>query len=258
MSSILVVDVGNSRMKWGLARQHTWISQGVVPNPEIGTLALRDWQNLPRPARAVGVNVAGEAARVRVEGQLARWRVTMEWITPTEVAGGVVNRYTRPAQLGADRWAALIAARRRIVAAELFPRPCVVVNAGTAVTVDALDAEGVFRGGIILPGLRLMLDSLAENTAALKVPPGQMREFPTSTPDALYSGAIRAVCGAIEQMRYALRRDDSGVVCYLAGGAAPEIAPHLAGSVEVVDNLVLEGVLALALSAPHATATAHQ
>jgi len=189
LSSILVVDVGNSRMKWGLARQHTWISQGVVPNTEIGTLALRNWQNLPRPARAVGVNVAGEAARVRVEGQLARWRVTMEWI--------------------------------------------------------------------ILPGLRLMLDALAENTAALKVPPGQMREFPTSTPDALYSGAIRAVCGAIEQMRYALRRDDSGVICYLAGGAAPEIAPHLAGSVEVVDNLVLEGVLALALSAPHATATAH-
>ena len=257
MSSILVVDVGNSRMKWGLARLHTWIAQGVLPNNEIGTLSLRDWQNLPRPARAVGVNVAGEAARVRVEGQLARWRLPVEWLTPTAAARGVVNRYARPSQLGADRWAALVAARRRVVASELFPRPCVVVNAGTAVTVDALDAEGVFRGGIILPGLRLMLSALAENTASLKVPPGRMHEFPTNTPDALYSGAIRAVCGAIDQMRFALRRDDAGVMCYLAGGAAPEIAPHLAGAVEVVDNLVLEGVLALALTAPEAAAAAH-
>ena len=216
MSSILVVDVGNSRMTWGLARQHTWISQGVVPNTEIGTLALRNWQNLPRPARAVGVNVAGEAARVRVEGQLARWRVTMEWITPTEVAGGVVNRYTRPAQLGADRWAALIAARRRIVAAELFPRPCVVVNAGTAVTVDALDAEGVFRGGIILPGLRLMLDALAENTAALKVPPGANARIPHQ-----YAG-----CPVLRRNPRRLRRDRADALRTPTGRLGRDLLPR--------------------------------
>jgi pantothenate kinase type III len=56
---ILVLDCGNSRLKWGLAGPHGWISQGNVANQEIGTLALRDWQNLPRPARVVGVNVAG-------------------------------------------------------------------------------------------------------------------------------------------------------------------------------------------------------
>src|SRR5205814_2222543 len=81
---------------------------------------LRDWQNLPRPARVIGVNVAGEATRVRVEAQLVRWRTTPEWLIAGEAAGGVYNRYARPSQLGADRWAALIAARRR-VADELFP-----------------------------------------------------------------------------------------------------------------------------------------
>jgi hypothetical protein len=144
---ILVLDCGNSRLKWGLAGPHGWISQGNIANQEIGTLALRDWQNLPRPARVVGVNVAGEATRVRVEAQLVRWRTTPEWLIAHEEAGGVYNRYARPSQLGADRWAALIAARRR-VADELFPSPCVVVNAGTAVTVDALDGPGVFRGGV--------------------------------------------------------------------------------------------------------------
>jgi type III pantothenate kinase len=121
------------------------------------------------------------------------------------------------------------------------------VNAGTAVTVDALDAHGVFRGGVILPGLRLMLQALAEKTAALKVAPGTYQDFPTNTADALYSGAVQAVAGAIEQVRARLKeRDDAEVKCFVAGGAASEIAPHLNQPLEVVDNLVLEGVLALA------------
>jgi type III pantothenate kinase len=132
------------------------------------------------------------------------------------------------------------------VGSELFPSPCVVVYAGTVVTVDALDADGAFRGGLVLPGPRLMLQAIAERATALKVAPGRFHDFPTTTPDALASGAIQAVCGAIEQMRTQLRRDDVVVKCYLTGGAAHEIAAHLTGPLEVVDNLVLEGVLVLA------------
>jgi type III pantothenate kinase len=243
---ILVLDSGNSRLKWGVFGPRGWVAQGVVPNPELATLAVRDWQSLQRPSRVVGVNVAGEPARVRVEGQLARWRLPVEWLTASAAAAGVVNSYAIPAQLGADRWASLVAARRRVIAKELFPSSCIVVNAGTAVTIDALDADGVFRGGIILPGMPLMLRALSDNTAALKVAPGKFADFPASTPDAVYSGAVQAVCGAIEQMRAKLREDDAGVKCFLAGGLAHAIAPHLAGPVEVVDNLVLEGVLVLA------------
>jgi type III pantothenate kinase len=243
---ILVLDSGNSRMKWGLYGPHGWVAQGVVPNQELAKLAVRDWQNLQRPSRVVGVNVAGEAARVRVEGQIARWRIPVEWLTASAEAAGVVNSYAKPAQLGADRWASLVAARKRALESEATPPPCVVVNAGTAVTVDALDADGVFRGGLILPGLLLMLQSLADRTAGLKVAPGSFADWPTTTPDALYSGAMHAVCGAIELMRMKLHRDDSAVKCFLSGGAAQEVASHLAGPVEVVDNLVLEGVLVLA------------
>jgi type III pantothenate kinase len=246
MSHVLVLDVGNSRMKWGLYGHRGWAAVGVTPNTEIGTLALRDWHNLPRPIRAVGVNVAGEAARVRVEGQLTRWRLVPEWLVAGESAGGVVNRYARPSQLGADRWAALVAARRRSLATELFPPACVVVNAGTAVTIDALDADGVFRGGLILPGIRLMLEALAEKTAALKPEAGEFHEFPDNTADAIHSGAMQAICGAVEQMRRRIDTDAAQVRVYLAGGAAREIAPHLNPPVEVVDHLVLEGVLALA------------
>lgn len=253
MSYTLVVDVGNSRMKWALVSPTAYAAQGVVPNPEIGTLAVRDWQNMPRPARALGVNVAGEAARVRVEGQLARWRVPMEWLVATERACGVVNRYDEPWQLGPDRWASMIAARLRASTTDAVPQPVVVVNAGTAVTIDSLDADGVFRGGMILPNMRLMLRALAENTAAYKVPAGSFVEFPTNSADALYSGALHAVCGAIELARARLSTQGVPVRCYIAGGAAPELGPHLAAPVELVDNLVLEGVLAIAASTRSAT-----
>ena len=246
MSRILVIDVGNSRMKWGLNGPHGWTALGATPNSDIGTLALRDWHNLSRPLRAVGVNVAGEAARVRVEAQLSRWRLTPEWLSASAAACGVTNRYAHPSQLGADRWASLVAAWQRSNVTDLFPPACVVVNAGTAVTVDALDEEGVFRGGLILPGMRLMLQTLAENTSALKSTPGQFRAFPDNTADALTSGATQAICGAIEQMRRQIDTDPAQVRVYIAGGAASELAPHLRPPVEVVDNLVLEGVLALA------------
>jgi type III pantothenate kinase len=121
-----------------------------------------------------------------------------------------------------------------------------VVNAGTAVTIDALDADGVFQGGLILPGIRLMIQALADNTAALKVPPGTYAHFPTNTADAIYSGAVHAICGAIELLRLKVRLDEVAVKCYLSGGAAHEVAPYVSGPLEVVDNLVLEGVLLLA------------
>lgn len=243
---ILVVDVGNSRMKWALYDPRGWLVQGALPNADIGTLALRDWQNLPRPVRAVGVNVAGEAARVRVEGQLTRWRLPMEWMHASAQAAGVVNGYARPEQLGADRWASLVAARRRALMVEGDTPGCIVVNAGTAVTIDALDADGVFQGGLILPGLRLMVQALADNTAALKVPAGTFAHFPTSTSDAIYSGAVQAVCGAVELLRLKVGHESRPVWCFLSGGTAPQVAPYLSAPIEVVDNLVLEGVLLLA------------
>ena len=246
----LVLHVGNSRMKWGLVGPRGWYAQGVLPNSDIGTLALRDWQNLPRPAQVIGVNAAGEPARVRVESQVARWRLPILWLVARERGGGIVNRYRPASQLGGDRWALLFAAHRRVLASEQGPAPCVVVNAGTVVTVDALDEHAVFLGGLIVPGPRLMLQAIADRTVALKMPPGQFDAFAKNTPDSLASGALQAVCGAIELTRVRLRGDDVAVRCYLTGGAAHEIAPHLTGPLEVVDNLVLEGVLALAAENP--------
>lgn len=243
---ILVVHIGGSRMKWGLNGPHGWVAQGVVANNEIGTLVLREWQNLARPRRALGVNAAGEAQRVRVEAQIARWRVPMKWIVPIAQAAGVINRYDEPSTLSPARWASLVAARQRALASDESPPPCVVVGAGTLITIDALDADGSFRGGLVLPGLNAMLKSLADASPAWRTGGGRWSDFPANNADAAATGVLAAATGAIERVRERLRRNDAPVPCFVTGGAGDEIARHLAPPVELVDNLVLEGALALA------------
>ena len=242
---ILVVHLGGSRLKWALADRGAFVAHGVVPNAEIGTLALREWQNLPRPWRAIGVNASGEAARVRTEAQLARWRLGVEWIVPGARGGGVVNRYADPSALSPARFCSLIGARARVLADGAAGEPCVVVNAGTSITIDALDASGAFPGGVALPGLHAMLRALGETSSSFRATDGRYADFPATNADAAVTGVVAAAAGAIAGMRERVRAGDAPVRCFMTGGAAQALATHLAPPVEVVDNLVIEGALTL-------------
>jgi type III pantothenate kinase len=123
-----------------------------------------------------------------------------------------------------------------------------VVNAGTAVTVDALAADGVFLGGMILAGKDLMRRALARGTARLRPRSGRFAYFPANTEDAIESGAANAIAGAVERMLRFM--DQAGLdrpLTIVSGGAAQLLAPLLSATVEVVDNLVLEGLVRIAL-----------
>jgi type III pantothenate kinase len=227
---ILCLDAGNTRLKFGLRAGSEWRTQGALDYAAFDSLA----QQLPvPPTRIIACNVAGESARQRIEALAARLRVPLDWLQSSAVACGVSNGYDKPQQLGADRWAALIGARA------LHDGPCVVVMAGTATTIDALDAQGRFRGGLILPGLALMRSALAQNTAGLPHAKGRYRTLATNTDDAIVSGALHATLGAIERVRATQENDTA---CLLSGGAAVELVPHMSRPYHVVDNLVLEGL----------------
>lgn len=239
---LLALDVGNTRLKWALYAGGVMRDHGALILEEISTLNDTQWKTFPPPDRIIGSNVAGEAVRHRVEDQLARWLVDPDWIVSHAAECGVVNGYDRPSLLGPDRWAALIAARRRIPDA-----PVLVITVGTAVTIDALDASGTFVGGLIVPGFGLMLDALEAGTAGLRVPSGDFQTFPTNTSNALMSGGVHALAGAAERMARLLS-DQTGRTprVLLAGGAAPKLAPHLQFPYAMVDNLVLEGLARIA------------
>lgn len=232
---MLLLDVGNSRCKWALVQDGAWLRQGVVGNTE--WIALQHaFAALPVPARILVSNVAGEAMAQCLSGVCSGWQRPLEFITACAEQCGVRNSYERPERLGSDRWAALIAAWDRTHAA------CLVVNCGTATTIDALSVQGEFLGGLILPGVSLMQHSLATNTAQLNAEQGELQDFPRNTADAIHSGMLRATLGAIRHQFGLLQAHGGNVRCLLGGGAAGIVLPHLDLPSERMDNLVLQGL----------------
>ncbi len=246
--SFLALDVGNTRLKWALYDAgRTLEQQGAAFLETIDELSEKDWRTLPAPQTMLGCIVAGDAVRRRVEEQLGLWSgdedLPPRWVVPSAHEAGVSNGYDHPNRLGADRWVALIGARGRVLAAGP-PRPALVVMVGTAVTVDALDSDGHFLGGLILPGFGLMLRALEMGTAGLRVPTGEEVDFPTNTSDALMSGGASAIAGAIERQARRLRqRCGAEPALMMSGGAAAKLAPITDLPFETVDTLIFDGLL---------------
>ena len=250
--SFLAIDIGNTRLKWAQYEAPRvgarMLAHGAVFLETIDELGDTQWRAIERePTYVLGSVVAGDAIKRRVEEQLELWDVEPRWVVPGAAACGVVNGYDHPARLGADRWVALIGARQRVLASGPA-RPALVVMVGTAVTVDALDANGRFIGGLILPGFGLMLKALEMGTAGLRVPTGEYVDFPTNTSDALMSGGSNAIAGAIERMYRRLKLHAAGAepALLMTGGAAVKLEPITDLPFETADTLIFEGLLRLA------------
>ncbi len=252
--TFLALDVGNTRLKWARYDQAQpgakLLGHGAVFLENIDRLAEGDWKAWPAPQHMLGCIVAGEAIRRRVEEQMEWWDVPARWVVPSTQEAGLINGYDHPTRLGADRWVAMIGALARMKS-QMGPnpaRPMVIVMVGTAVTVEAVDAQGRFLGGFILPGHGIMLRALESGTAGLRVPTGEVRTFPTNTSDALTSGGTFAIAGAIERMVQHVRTHcQADPVCYMTGGAGWKMAPSMSVPFELVDSLLFDGLLEIAL-----------
>lgn len=275
LTRFLLVDIGNTRVKWATAD----VSEDGPDRTLGGVRAVvhGDLAGADDPAgldqlfdAVVCSNVASPDVERAVRERFARGRMDIAWtsVVPTHEAGGVINAYREPAQLGPDRWAALLGAHA------LHPDEHVLVcGFGTATTIDLLvrdeataGARARFVGGAILPGFDLMRRALARDTARLpNIADGTIARagpFASSTDEAIAGGIVAAQAGAVERSwREALRRSTiSGTAvrtrCVLAGGGAHAVAPHLAledvdgpARIEVVPELVLRGLAVLAESA---------
>jgi type III pantothenate kinase len=238
---LLAIDAGNSRIKWGLHEDGQWLERGAVLTADAERLR-EVFSRLACPERIIAANVAGAVAGQCIDDVVAHFGLIPNWIVSRAEQCGVRSGYADPARLGPDRWAALIGARH------LHQGPCVVVNAGTTMTVDALTSEGIFVGGFIVSGYALMREALARNTAWLKFQDGQFGFFPDNTADAICSGALNALAGAVDRMlRYLSETGEEDALVVLSGGDAELLAPMLT-SPQLVDNLVLEGLVRIGAS----------
>ena len=243
-SLLLAIDSGNTAIKWGLHDGRQWLAHGKTLQSERRMLK-QNWAVLPAPASIWVTNVAGLQAANDLTALLEPWHVQPEWVTASASQCGVTSRYSNPAQLGCDRWVALIAAWRRLQQA------CLVVDVGTAMTVDALAATGEFLGGIIVPGPAPMKQALAGRTGTFPPPlSSSFQNFPINTGNALYSGMIQALTGAVERMYDQLSEytgKQMAVETIMTGGGAALLAPHIQHiQYQIVDDLVLEGLVIIA------------
>ena len=242
----LLLDVGNTRLKWGVLageqiRRTGHLAQQKISEQGLAVLTSK----LPRDVDVVyASNVAGATFATRLSGVIgAHCKCDVHFAKSVREACGVRNGYRQPRQLGVDRWVAMIGAWSEFEAA------CVVVDAGTAVTIDVIDDDGRHLGGQILPGVRLMAAALAANTSDIpktsrRPPAGPtgLDAFGDSTTKAVSNGTWAAVAGAVERAITTLRSNAYDPVVVLTGGDASRMLTALGDDPLHRPHLVLQGL----------------
>lgn len=274
--SALLIDIGNTRLKWAWCTAletdpsvaQPWQFDGAIAHGAAQEAAdfgqtVEAWRALAAAGAQVPAvwiaNVAGEGAAARATALVTQafgGAAPLEWVRTTAAYGDLANGYREPTQLGVDRWVGAIGAHRRYPGETLL-----LVTAGTATTLDIVTAgnsgpaSARFEGGLILPGLALMLGALARNTAQLPSLEGvdaaaaaRVALGADNTHDAIAAGCLAAQTGAITQTWRALAARGP-VRCVLSGGARHALAGALEMPCELHDNLVLLGLHAMALRA---------
>lgn len=246
---ILLVDAGNSRIKWRIVEALQLVASGVVDSVDVPQLETVWWGFAPK--QAMISCVAKDSVRDDLTRMLDRGGIAAHWLQAERERYGVLNLYEIPEQLGSDRYAALIAVQR------LKLGECVVACIGTATTVDRLDASGVFRGGIILPGPDMMRMALLGGTGQIArrysaAPLSldslvRLESQPRSTASAVtagiglaQAGAIQAFCNVGHESEH--EGGQKPPLLVLSGGAREQVRDWLALESIEIDELVLDGL----------------
>ena len=246
---ILVIDVGNTRLKWawltstGLSDQQAVVHRDAKPG--IWTAAL--FESDPRPSRVLVSNVAGaDMAKTLTKLTKKAFHVDVEFVTAVPEYHGLVNGYLDPKLLGADRWLALIGAWTRARSA------LCVVDAGTAVKVDSVDASGHHLGGLIVPGIHMMREALMKQTsdiakAAIQSTPSLAGILANNTVGAVSRGAVFALAGMADRAAEIIEQSTGKKPrLFITGGDAGMITGTMRSHGEIVPDLVLQGLAVIA------------
>lgn len=238
----LLVDLGNSRLKWRFGG----------PEAEDGAIGLsgdwpgalqRRWKSLGHPERVICVSVQSGRIEGMVNQVIAElWGICPEYVPSMVSCCGIQNGYAAPQHLGRDRLIAMVGARA------ITRAPVLVVDCGTAVTIDLLDGTGCHRGGWIMPGFALMRSSLFERAAALPKGTAPLSEadeprFGNGTEAGIREGTRGAVTGAVLRA-FDIASDIVGGApdCLITGGDGNIVASALGNRCRYVPDLVLTGL----------------
>jgi type III pantothenate kinase len=245
---MMLLDIGNTAVKWAIRDQGEFAERGrfVYRDGDFAGRAGTTWGELPEQQAAVAANVAGADMKAAVTGWAEEnWHVTPEYIRVTAQAAGVTNAYSEPEALGVDRWAAMIAAYHH------YGGPVCIVDCGTAITVDVVDATGQHQGGLIAPGASVLKQSLLEGTADIRMTPADDSQHLTllasGTQAAVNSGAYYMCSAMIDRViADIVARFGENTVLVMTGGDAGNLLSLSGWQLQSDPDLVLRGVAILA------------
>ena len=246
MVTSLLVDIGNSRLKWELRRQGKTNESSAVGYSDTGMLELLDkaWLSLPAPDRVVISSVASESINHQITQWVKNnWSLHPHFVHSVDPYPGVINGYVKPEQLGVDRWVTIIAAYVK------FKGPVVVVDCGTAVTIDLVDGEGCHHGGWILAGLNTAINCLRKNTAIPGFDDAEPQLQPArTTAEAVANGSLLTIAGAIGRIAKDLTEQPgfNKVRWVLTGGDADRLSTAIDIDYQRIDELMMDGLQLLA------------
>jgi type III pantothenate kinase len=235
---ILLIDIGNTRLKWALENEGLLGGSQAIGHQQIDFIQQlkTDWSQLAIPNQVAISSVGSDGVKKNVITIIqAFWKgVTLVIARSSTKSFGVNNHYLFPEKLGVDRWLCLIKSYHH------YQQAFWVIDCGTAITMDFVDASGQHHGGVISAGLQLMRTALSTQTAALNFK-GENAPLGLSnqTDNAIFSGTLYAVIGLIEQL---LTQYSQPSKLILTGGAAGIIAQHLSRPTQIESDLVLQGL----------------
>lgn len=235
----LVMDIGNSRIKWARVEHGELEPGGATDRERPLEKALDDaFGDMPAPDGVLISSVAGEDLNVRLEHwMVGHWGQRPGWFRARPETCGIRNGYAEPGQMGADRWAALVGARG------FHPPPLAVIDCGTAVTLDVVDAADRHVGGLIAPGLELARRSLLTSTANVRASAPQATGLlGRNTAECVASGTSLGLAGAVERWIRDVERELDGVTWLATGGAWPRLRATIDRPIEFDPDLVLRGL----------------
>ncbi|MGO4703627.1 type III pantothenate kinase [Dyella sp. 2RAB6] len=247
----LLLDLGNTRLKWAVREGAQWRARGAVSwDSDIATALREAWGELPAVDDVVGASVV-DAAREAAVADAVRAGCAQDtfWLRTPAAACGVRNAYDEPQRLGVDRFLAMVAAY------DAGHAPCILAGVGTALTLDALAADGRHLGGLIAPGPQLMQQSLVGATVRVRPErPGEVLDAAANTADAVASGCWQAAAALIERFVRRMSHSLGGnPALRLGGGDAAALLPLLEAPAELAEDGVLHGLAVWANAHPAAT-----
>jgi len=241
----LLLDVGNSCLKWawwdhGLKPGGAVAHAGRSPEAALDAIDLR-----LMPSEVWAASVAAPVLRAALEAWAMRHlNLSVNWASSQRSACGVHNAYAQPERLGVDRWLAVIAAYHNIGGAAF------VADAGTALTLDAVDSKGRHLGGLIAPGLGTQRRSLHGSTQVrVDAPQGRAEWLGADTDTAVAWGTLHGSIGLIERIYAGILREHAPITPLITGGEAPLLLPYLGSEWMTSPDLVLEGLARVAMEA---------